>query len=126
VLAVPSTAVPDALRQGGDLRGKIVMSTRLNALEPDMSGLAVGTTTSAMEEISKIAPLRSARKRNSIVRRATCRRFDGSHRIDRHGFRLRARCRCEALESCTQYNDDMGERRLNGGKQGEWKRNKDY
>jgi 8-hydroxy-5-deazaflavin:NADPH oxidoreductase len=55
VLAVPWTAVPDALRQCGDLRGKIVLST-VNALNPDMSGLAVGTTTSAAEEIAKLAP----------------------------------------------------------------------
>jgi predicted dinucleotide-binding enzyme len=31
------------------------MST-VNALKPDMSGLAVGTTTSATEEVSKLAP----------------------------------------------------------------------
>jgi predicted dinucleotide-binding enzyme len=55
VLAVPWTAVPDALRRCGDLRGKIVLRT-VNALKVDISGLAVGTTTSAAEEIAKLAP----------------------------------------------------------------------
>lgn len=54
VLAVPWTAVPDAFVSGWCLRGKIVMST-VNALKPDMSGLPVGTTSSAMEEIAKLA-----------------------------------------------------------------------
>ena len=89
------------LASGWSLRGKIVMSTV--ALKPDMSGLAVGTTSSVTEEISKLAPCAVVASANSLVRRASSRRFDGSHRTDRHGFRLRERCRCEALESCTQY-----------------------
>lgn len=55
VLAVPYTAVPDAVSAAGSLAGKLLFST-VNALKPDYSGLAVGTTTSAAEEISKLAP----------------------------------------------------------------------
>ncbi|NJN56789.1 MAG: NADPH-dependent F420 reductase [Leptolyngbyaceae cyanobacterium SL_5_9] len=55
VLSVAWAAVEDALRQAGSLDGKILFSC-VNALLPDMSGLAVGTTTSAAEEIAKLAP----------------------------------------------------------------------
>ena len=55
VLSVAWAAVTDALQQAGSLEGKIVFSC-VNALLPDMSGLAVGTTTSAAEEIAKLAP----------------------------------------------------------------------
>lgn len=55
VLAVAWSAVEEALQQAGSLDGKIVFSC-VNALLPDMSGLAVGTTTSAGEEIAKLAP----------------------------------------------------------------------
>ncbi|HKC94317.1 MAG TPA: NADPH-dependent F420 reductase [Nitrospira sp.] len=55
VLSVPWTATLDAVRAAGPLRGKLVLST-VNALLPDMSGMAVGTTTSAAEEIAKLAP----------------------------------------------------------------------
>lgn len=55
VLSVAWTAVEDALQQAGSLDGKILFSC-VNALLPDMGGLAVGTTTSAAEEIAKLAP----------------------------------------------------------------------
>jgi len=55
VLSVAWAAVEDALQQAGSLDGKILFSC-VNALLPDMSGLAVGTTTSAAEEIAKLAP----------------------------------------------------------------------
>ena len=55
VLSVAWAAVADALQQAGSLEGKILFSC-VNALLPDMSGLAVGTTTSAAEEIAKLAP----------------------------------------------------------------------
>src|SRR5215510_15156811 len=55
VLSVPWTATLDAVRAAGPLRGKLVLST-VNALSPDMSGMAVGTTTSAAEEIARLAP----------------------------------------------------------------------
>ncbi|MBD2257997.1 NADPH-dependent F420 reductase [Pseudanabaena sp. FACHB-2040] len=55
VLSIAWAAVEDALQQAGSLDGKIVFSC-VNALLPDMSGLAVGTTTSAAEEIAKLIP----------------------------------------------------------------------
>ncbi len=55
VLSVPYGAVEDALQAAGSLDGKILFST-VNALLPDMSRMAVGTTTSAAEEIAKLAP----------------------------------------------------------------------
>jgi 8-hydroxy-5-deazaflavin:NADPH oxidoreductase len=54
VLSVPYGAIEDALRAAGSLEGKILF-TIVNALKPDMSGMAVGTTTSAAEEIAKLA-----------------------------------------------------------------------
>ena len=55
LLSVPYGAVEDALKAAGSLQGKILFSI-VNALLPDMSGMAVGTTTSAAEEIAKLAP----------------------------------------------------------------------
>jgi 8-hydroxy-5-deazaflavin:NADPH oxidoreductase len=55
VLAVPYGAIEDALKAAGSLDGKLLFSI-VNALLPDMSGMAVGTTTSAAEEIAKLAP----------------------------------------------------------------------
>jgi predicted dinucleotide-binding enzyme len=55
VLAVPYSAVPDAIQAAGSLKGKLLFSC-VNALKPDYSGLAVGTTTSAAEEIARLAP----------------------------------------------------------------------
>jgi 8-hydroxy-5-deazaflavin:NADPH oxidoreductase len=55
VLSVPYGAIEDALKTAGSLEGKILFSI-VNALLPDMSGMAIGTTTSAAEEIAKLAP----------------------------------------------------------------------
>jgi 8-hydroxy-5-deazaflavin:NADPH oxidoreductase len=55
VLSVPYGAIGDALSACGSLEGKILFSI-VNALLPDMSGMAVGTNTSAAEEIAKLAP----------------------------------------------------------------------
>jgi predicted dinucleotide-binding enzyme len=55
LLAVPWAAVPEALAADGALRGKILFSC-VNFLKPDFSGLEIGTTTSAAEEIAKLAP----------------------------------------------------------------------
>ena len=55
LLAVPWAAVPEALLAAGSIDGKILFSC-VNALKPDMSGMAIGTTTSAAEEIAKLAP----------------------------------------------------------------------
>jgi 8-hydroxy-5-deazaflavin:NADPH oxidoreductase len=56
VLATPWTVTPDALRQTGSAQGKKIMWDCTNALKPDLSGLAIGTTTSGAEEIAKLAP----------------------------------------------------------------------
>jgi len=55
VLAVPWAAMLDAVKAAGTLEGKILFST-VNALSPDMSSMEVGTTTSAAEEIARLAP----------------------------------------------------------------------
>lgn len=55
LLSVPYAAIADALKAAGSLDGKILFSC-VNASLPDMSGLAVGTTTSAAEEIAQLAP----------------------------------------------------------------------
>jgi len=55
VLAVPWSVVPQAIEAAGSLSGKTIFST-VNALNSDLSGLAVGTTTSAAEEIARLSP----------------------------------------------------------------------
>jgi predicted dinucleotide-binding enzyme len=55
LLAVPWGAVPEALRAAGPVAGKVLFSC-VNCLKPDFGGLAVGTTTSAAEEIARLAP----------------------------------------------------------------------
>jgi 8-hydroxy-5-deazaflavin:NADPH oxidoreductase len=55
VLAIPWDAVKDALATTGPLTGKTVIDC-VNPLLPDLSGLALGTTTSASEEIAKLVP----------------------------------------------------------------------
>lgn len=55
MLAIPWSGVQDALRTTGDLAGKIVIDCT-NPLLPDLSGLAVGLTTSGAEEIAKLIP----------------------------------------------------------------------
>jgi 8-hydroxy-5-deazaflavin:NADPH oxidoreductase len=55
VLAIPWGAVKDALAATGPLTGKTVIDC-VNPVLPDLSGLALGTTTSAGEEIAKLIP----------------------------------------------------------------------
>ncbi len=55
VLSVPWTQAIDALKSAGSLKGKVLIDCT-NPLKPDMSGLAVGHTTSAAEEVAKAAP----------------------------------------------------------------------
>jgi 8-hydroxy-5-deazaflavin:NADPH oxidoreductase len=55
LLATPWAAAQAALRGAGDLRGKILVDAT-NPLEPDLSGLALGHTTSAGEEVARWAP----------------------------------------------------------------------
>lgn len=56
LLAVPYGAVKEVIAEAGDsLRGKVLIDAT-NALTEDFSGLKVGFTTSAAEEIAKLAP----------------------------------------------------------------------
>jgi predicted dinucleotide-binding enzyme len=54
-LAVPFRAIDVALAQTGSLDGAVLWSC-VNALKPDLSGLAVGFDTSAAEEVARRAP----------------------------------------------------------------------
>jgi predicted dinucleotide-binding enzyme len=56
VLATPWVVTKEALAQAGAPAGKKILWDCTNALKPDMSGLAIGTTTSAGEEIQRAAP----------------------------------------------------------------------
>jgi hypothetical protein len=55
LLSVRWPDLPDALRQAGSLNNRIVIDCT-NPLKPDLSGLELGHTTSAAEEIAKMAP----------------------------------------------------------------------
>jgi predicted dinucleotide-binding enzyme len=55
IAATPFASQADAVRGSGRLDGKTVVEIS-NPLKPDMSGLAVGLTTSAAEEVAKAAP----------------------------------------------------------------------
>ncbi len=54
VLATPWGAAREAIKSAGDLTGKTVIDAT-NPLKPDLSGLALGHTTSAAEEIARWA-----------------------------------------------------------------------
>jgi NADPH-dependent F420 reductase len=54
VLAVPWEAVDSVLASAGDVRGKLLIDAT-NPLKRDLSGLAVGHTTSGAEEIARNA-----------------------------------------------------------------------
>ena len=54
-LAVPWGAVTDAVARLGDLTGTILWDCT-NSLKPDMTALEIGTTTSAGEELRRLAP----------------------------------------------------------------------
>jgi len=56
VLATPWHVTADALQQSGPVQGRKILWDCTNALKPDMSGLAIGTTTSAGEEVARLAP----------------------------------------------------------------------
>jgi hypothetical protein len=55
LLATPWPATKSVLAEAGDLSGKIVIDA-VNPVLPDLSGLALGTTTSAAEQIASWAP----------------------------------------------------------------------
>ena len=53
-LAVPFGAAADTLKAAGDLAGKVVVDIS-NPITPDFKGLVIGHTTSAAEEIQRLA-----------------------------------------------------------------------
>lgn len=53
VLALPYGAAAEALKEAGDLSGKVVVDIS-NPLKPDFSGLVIGHTTSAAEGIQAL------------------------------------------------------------------------
>jgi predicted dinucleotide-binding enzyme len=55
VLAVPWGQVESALKSAGPMSGKILIDCT-NPLKPDYSGLSVGCTTSAAEEVARLVP----------------------------------------------------------------------
>jgi predicted dinucleotide-binding enzyme len=55
VLAVPFAAAAETLAAAGDLSGKTIVDIT-NPLTPDYMGLTIGHSTSAGEEIQKLAP----------------------------------------------------------------------
>ncbi|MDR3376181.1 MAG: NADPH-dependent F420 reductase [Ancalomicrobiaceae bacterium] len=55
ILALPFGAAGEAITAAGDLSGKIVVDIS-NPITPDFKGLAIGHTTSAAEEVQKLAP----------------------------------------------------------------------
>ena len=55
VLAIPWSAVKDALAAAGPLTGKTLIDCT-NPILPDLSGLVIGMTTSAGEEVAKLVP----------------------------------------------------------------------
>ncbi len=55
LLATPWSATEAALRDGGELRGKVVVDAT-NPLKADLSGLAIGHSTSAAEQVAGWAP----------------------------------------------------------------------
>jgi len=65
VLATPYTAAQDIIKTVGDLTGKILVDCT-NPLAPDLSGLTVGLTTSAAEEISKMTSAKVVKAFNAM------------------------------------------------------------
>ena len=55
LLSVPWGGVTEAVKLAGAIAAKVLF-TCVNCLKPDLSGLVLGTTTSAAEEIAKLAP----------------------------------------------------------------------
>jgi predicted dinucleotide-binding enzyme len=55
ILALPYGAVGDALKEAGDMAGKVLVDIT-NPITADFKGLVVGHTTSAAEEIQALAP----------------------------------------------------------------------
>jgi len=65
VLATPYTVAQDVLKAAGDLTGKILVDCT-NPIDPGLSGLLIGLTTSAAEEIAKLTPAKVVKAFNSM------------------------------------------------------------
>jgi len=61
ILALPYAAAAEALKEAGDIAGKVVVDIS-NPITADYKGLVVGHTTSAAEEIQALAPKASVVK----------------------------------------------------------------
>lgn len=61
VLSVPWSAAQEAVQSAGNLAGKVLIDAT-NPLKPDLSGLELGTNTSAAEKIQGWAPAASVVK----------------------------------------------------------------
>lgn len=55
ILAAPYPQAAEALREAGDLSGKVLVDIS-NPITPDFKALTIGHTTSAAEEIQRLAP----------------------------------------------------------------------
>jgi len=55
LLAIPWTAAPEVLKAAGDLSGKVLLDCT-NPVTPDLTHLTIGFTTSAGEEVARLAP----------------------------------------------------------------------
>ena len=96
VLAVPFTAAAETIRDAGGFAGKVLVDIS-NPITPDYKALTVGHTTSAAEEIQKLAPQAKVVKAyNTDLRPApSCRGSQGPHRAGFRCWRRRGR-----QESC--------------------------
>lgn len=65
VLSVPWAAAEQAIRDCGDLKSKVVIDCT-NPLRPDFQGLAVGTTTSAAEQVAAWSEAKVVKAFNTI------------------------------------------------------------
>jgi 8-hydroxy-5-deazaflavin:NADPH oxidoreductase len=63
-LATPWRATKDALTAAGSLSGKILVDAT-NPLKPDLSGLVLGHTTSAAEQVAAWTPGRRSSRRST-------------------------------------------------------------
>lgn len=55
ILAIPFASASDALKEAGDLAGKVLVDIS-NPISPDFKNLVIGHTTSAAEEIQALVP----------------------------------------------------------------------
>ena len=71
VLAVPFDAAAETIAAAGGLAGKVLVDIS-NPLTPDYMGLTVGHSTSAAEEIQKLAPKAKVVKLSTRYLRPSC------------------------------------------------------